>query len=202
MRNYQPGGCGTGAKPGLDLLGFNFYPRSPRYVTPARAGEIIRTLSDEVISVGLFVNAPIERIVQVLQDCPLKVVQLHGDETNAECQATAKLGVKIIKAVRIRQKNDVSQVKNYHVDWMLLDAFREELYGGTGHCFDWSWLDKAERGKIFLAGGITPDNVSEALAAGTYALDLCSGVEKKPGIKDADKLKQLFTRIDRYYEKL
>ena len=83
---------------------------------------------------------------------------------------------------------------------MLLDAFRAELYGGTGHTFDWNWINCAGDKKLFLAGGITPDNIAQALAVGTYGVDLCSGIEKEGGIKDAAKMKKLFEEINRYYE--
>ena len=187
------------AQLGADLLGFNFYPPSPRYLEPQAAAEIIASLSSRIISVGVFVNAGADSIEKVLNMCPLPMVQLHGDESNEECRQAAALGVQVIKAVRIRQPDDIEALADYDVNMVLLDAFRKELYGGTGHTFDWSWVKQLGDKKIFLAGGVTPANIKEALSLGTYGIDLCSSVEKKPGLKDADKLKLLFENIGNYY---
>ncbi|MBN2376597.1 MAG: phosphoribosylanthranilate isomerase [Sedimentisphaerales bacterium] len=180
---------------GTELLGFNFYPPSPRYIKPQAAREIIAQLPRHITTVGVFVNAGTEGIKKVLQQCPLDMVQLHGDETNADCQAAAALGVEVIKALRIREPGDIQLTENFQVEAVLLDAFREELYGGTGHFFDWSWISNSTGGKIFLAGGINPDNISAALAVGTFGVDLCSGVEKSPGVKDHAKMEKLFAEI-------
>jgi len=180
---------------GAELLGFNFYPPSPRYINPKSANEIITQLPSQITTVGVFVNAGIKGIQKVLQQCPLDMAQLHGDETDADCQAAAALGVEVIKALRIRQPGDIQLTENFQVDAVLLDAFREELYGGTGHAFDWSWIRLSFGRKIFLAGGINPDNISAALAVGTFGVDLCSGVEKSPGVKDHAKMEKLFAEI-------
>lgn len=185
---------------GADFLGFNFYRPSPRYIEPAAAGEIIGSLAAETCAVGIFVNAETDAIKAVLEQCPLRMVQLHGDETNDHCRAAADLGVDVIKAIRVRQPDDLRLAQDYDVTAVLLDAFREELYGGTGHTFDWNWLQQGTDKKIFLAGGINPDNINEALAVGTYAVDLCSGVESQPGIKDPAKMKTIFERVARYYQ--
>lgn len=178
-----------------DLLGFNFYRPSPRYIAPAAAAEIIGNLPRGPEIVGLFVNAELKFIRDVLNHCPLTMVQLHGDESNADCRAVAQLGIKVIKAIRIRKPDDVKQAENFDTELILLDAFREDLYGGTGESFDWSWITSVPDKKIFLAGGINPDNIKAALNVGTYGIDLCSGVEKQPGIKDHSRLKLLFERI-------
>jgi len=183
---------------GADLLGFNFYPASPRYLTPKAAADIIGNLTGSAVAVGLFVNAGIDTIEETLTRCPLGMAQLHGDETNEDCQNVAQLGVKVIKALRIRKPNDIDQARLFHVDAILLDAFQEHLFGGTGQSFDWSWIKSSPQQKIFLAGGITPYNIKQALAAGTYGVDLCSGVEKSPGIKDPQKMKFLFQEIAQY----
>jgi len=113
---------------GADLLGYNFYRPSPRYVEPGLAGEMVRQLGGKVLSVGVFVNAGVEGVRQVLAECPLDMVQLHGDESNDQCRAVADLGVEVIKAIRIRQKEDIEQVGKYDVETVLLDAFNEKLY--------------------------------------------------------------------------
>jgi len=184
---------------GADLLGFNFYCPSPRYIDPEAAGKIIAELPPETATVGVFVNAGVSEIARVLQQCPLHMAQLHGDETPADCQAVAGLGVKVVKAVRIRSRENIDQAKDFDVEAVFLDAFHAELYGGTGDRFDWSWLSGDSGRKIFLAGGIGPKNITEALSVGTYGVDLCSGVERTPGVKDAEKMQTLFERIKGYY---
>ncbi|KPK76707.1 MAG: hypothetical protein AMJ79_05715 [Phycisphaerae bacterium SM23_30] len=184
---------------GADYLGFNFYPLSPRYINPKAAGEIMAALPAQAIYVGVFVDAGLEGISEILRQCPLKIVQLHGAESNEECQAVAELKVEVIKALRMRRPQDICQAQQYNVTAILLDVFHEKLYGGTGRRFDWSWIRQVGSQKIFLAGGITPENITAALTVGTYGVDLCSGVEKEPGIKDSDKLNKLFKEIDRYY---
>jgi len=186
---------------GADLLGFNFYKPSPRYIEPASAAKIINQLPAETQTVGIFVNASPDHIVQVAKQCPLYYAQLHGDETPETCKAVEALGLKVIKALRVRKIDDINQCDHYNVKTVLLDAFREELYGGTGHAFDWSWIkNKSTNKKFFLAGGITPDNITDALSVGTYGIDLCSGVESGPGIKDHQKLKTLFQIIKNYHD--
>jgi len=184
---------------GADLLGFNFYPPSPRYLEPAAAARIIAALPPQTVTVGIFVNETIDTVKTTLETCPLTMAQLHGDETDAYCQQIAALGPQIIKALRVRQPADIAGAHNYHVDAILLDAFHEKLFGGTGQTFDWSWIKTASLPKVFLAGGITPDNITDALAVAPYAIDLCGGVEKTPGLKDPHKMKLLFQRIAQYH---
>lgn len=184
---------------GADLLGFNFYRPSPRFIEPERAAGIIGQLPGHVQTVGVFVNMAIEDMEKVLALCPLNAVQLHGDESDGDCQDAKSFGVDVIKALRVRKIGDINRCDDYDVATVLLDAFREELYGGTGHAFDWNWIQNHSTNKnIFLAGGITPDNITEALAVGTYGIDLCSGVESSPGIKDPQKLKILFDKINSF----
>ena len=186
---------------GADLLGFNFYKPSPRYIEPQLAAKIIEQLPDNTQTVGVFVNMPTHELQTLLNICPLNTLQLHGDETNADCQAANALGPEIIKALRIRKIDDINQCDDYDVKTILLDAFREELYGGTGHAFDWSWIkNKPTNKNFFLAGGITPQNITDALKVGTYGIDLCSGTESKPGIKDHQKLKTLFNIIKNHHD--
>ena len=183
---------------GADLLGFNFYPPSPRYIDPPAAAQIIADLPDNIKTVGVFVNAGAEGLQKVLSQCPLMMVQLHGAENNQQCRQAAELGVEVIKALRVRRPEDLSQMDAYQGQTFLLDAFDEKLYGGSGRRFDWNWIQQTRHQKIFLAGGITPENVNEALAVRTYGIDLGSGVEKSPGIKSPDKMKKLFEEIARF----
>jgi len=177
---------------GADWLGFNFYPPSPRYVEPEKAAQIIKALPPETVSVGVFVNAGSKNISATLAVCPLAIAQLHGDETNQDCLDVADLNVRVIKAFRIKKPQDIRRIADYDVETVLLDAFRPDLYGGTGDTFNWDWIRQIHSKKIILAGGITPDNIRRALQVGTYGIDLCSGVEKSPGLKDVQKMKKLF----------
>ncbi|MBN1436529.1 MAG: phosphoribosylanthranilate isomerase [Sedimentisphaerales bacterium] len=180
---------------GADLLGLNFYKPSPRYISPDKAGAMVAQLAGNVLTAGVFVNATTSEIAEVVSKCRLDFAQLHGDETNQQCQEVKQLGVGVIKAFRVRSPGDIEQAQDYQVDAILLDAFHEEMYGGSGEKFDWGWVKRTGNDKVFLAGGINPDNVAEAIAVGTYGVDLCSGVEKTPGIKDPDKMRLLFERI-------
>jgi len=180
---------------GADLLGFNFYAPSPRYIDPGAVAQIVRELPAGTERVGLFVNATFEDIKEVLTQCPLTMMQLHGDEDNTFCRKVAELGLPILKALRMSRPDDIRKIEQFGTEYILLDAFREDLYGGTGDSFDWSWIRETGAKKIFLAGGINPDTIQEALAVGTYGIDLCSGVEKEPGVKDENKLRELFDKV-------
>ena len=183
---------------GADMLGFNFYPPSPRFIQPAHASQIIKSLTcPHTLMVGLFVNTEISVIKDTLATVPLDMVQLHGDETNEFCREVAEMGLPVLKALRIRSREDIGRLGTFDTEYLLLDAFDAKVYGGSGRTFDWSWLSPIEDKKILLAGGITPENITAALAVGTWGIDLCSGVEKEPGIKDPEKMKALFEAINR-----
>jgi phosphoribosylanthranilate isomerase len=180
---------------GADLLGFNFYPKSKRYITVDKAHAIINKLPTFVDTVGLFVNATAEEVREVVGEGMLNWIQLHGDETPAFCDSLSDVGVKIIKAIRVRSKKDIESVRNYFVDVILLDAYDAKLYGGTGKVFDWKLVSNIQQ-RIFLAGGITPENAVEAIEVGVYGIDICSGVESAPGKKDHEKMRKLFENIE------
>ncbi len=183
---------------GADLLGFNFYNKSPRFLTPEKAEEIISKLPAHIDLVGLFVNAETEKIRKIAKKLKLNWVQLHGDESPGFCLNLSSLSAQIIKAVRVRDVKDIEYARNFAVDALLLDAYHPELYGGTGRRFDWNTLPSLTGhvfGRTFLAGGINPENVNEAIEHGFYGLDICSGIEKTPGKKDHQKMEQLFNNI-------
>jgi len=183
---------------GADWLGFNFYPRSPRYIKPETAADLIQHLPENTVSVGVFVNESLAQMARIAQLCSLTMVQLHGDENPADAQAAAKeTGLPVIKAIRIQSPADMTRLEQVPADYILLDAFRKELYGGTGESFVWSWIPRQNEVKILLAGGINPDTIADALRVGTFGVDICSGVESKPGIKDPEKMNTLFQRIHR-----
>lgn len=182
---------------GADALGFNFWPQSARYVEPQVAREVIRRLSPIVCTVGVFVNEEVSRIVDIASDLGLNAVQLHGDESAEFCK---QLGtIKTIKALRVGRDLDLSLIEAYQVDMILLDSSIEGSYGGTGRRFDWRIAIEAKRlAPIILAGGLTAENVSEAITeVRPAAIDVCSGVEAEPGRKDLEKLRQFMAIVAR-----
>jgi len=184
---------------GADMLGFNFYPSSPRCLDLDLAGSIIGQLPPAVGVVGVFVNQSVEAIIAIARYCCLDWVQLHGDETSEQCRQLHDAGLRIIKALRIRHAGDLEPLDDCPAELILLDAYHPNLYGGSGQVFDWSWINDKVRQRILLAGGITPETIKKALAVGTYGIDLCSGVEKQPALKDPYKLQRLFEEIDSFY---
>ncbi|MBN2457365.1 MAG: phosphoribosylanthranilate isomerase [Sedimentisphaerales bacterium] len=179
---------------GADLLGFNFYSGSPRFVSTDKAVEIIGRLPGFVDIAGVFVNSSFKQIKNMISACQLNWVQLHGDETPRFCQSLRWLNVKTIKAIRVRDENDINKAEDYFTDAILLDAFNPDKYGGTGVTFDWNIVGHIGK-RIFLAGGINPDNAVDAVNLGVYGIDVCSGVEAEPGRKNHKKMKKLFENI-------
>lgn len=179
---------------GADLLGFNFYKKSPRFVQPEKAKEIIDKLPGFIDTSGVFVNASIEKIHETKNFCQLDWVQLHGDETPQFCNQFLSHSVKTMKALRVKNQTDIEKADSFFTDAILLDAFHPEKYGGTGITFDWNVVGHIDK-RIFLAGGINPDNVADAVELGVYGIDVCSGVEERPGKKDHKKMKKLFDNI-------
>jgi phosphoribosylanthranilate isomerase len=179
---------------GADLLGFNFFPESPRYIIAEKVMEIVNKLPAFVTTVGVFVNASVEQIREVIRACQLDWIQLHGDESPEFCQSLVTDDVSIMKALRIREKADIDRADSYFTDAILLDAFHPQKYGGTGLTFDWNIIGHIGK-RVFLAGGINPDNALEAVKLGVYGIDVCSGIEAEPGKKDHKKMKMLFDNI-------
>lgn len=179
---------------GADILGFNFYPESPRYIDTNEAEKIICKLPTFVDIAGVFVNANRPDIRKLTDSGMLNWVQFHGDETSEFCSQFNAWNLHTIKAVRVRSIEDIDRAQEYQTDSLLFDAFDLKSYGGTGKTFDWSLLKNYPR-RVFLAGGINPDNVSKALETDVYGIDICSGIESEPGKKDPTKMKQLFENI-------
>ncbi len=178
---------------GAELLGFNFYAGSPRYVEPAMARKIVRRLPTKILVVGVFVNESEQKVLEIARAVGLDALQLHGDETPAMV-ARLKRSFPVIKAIRVKQSLAAGQLQTYKAATaLLLDGFDAQRRGGTGKTFDWEIARRARRyGRIFLAGGLTPENVGEAIrAARPYAVDVCSGVEARPGKKDPARVKRL-----------
>lgn len=173
---------------GCDAIGLVFYQPSPRYVSPELAAQIVDSLPPFVTTVGLFVDAEEPSIHPVLSRVPLDILQFHGDETAEECE---KYGMPYIKAVRVRSDTNLLQ---YAADYkvakaLLLDTYAEGMAGGTGKVFDWRLIPADLPKPVILAGGLTPENVGQAIhQVRPYAVDVSGGVEKTKGIKDADKI--------------
>ena len=177
---------------GVDAVGFIFYKKSPRSVTMQAVREIVLELPPFVDSVGVFVNETAEQINKIADHCKLDRVQLHGDESPAFCK---KIRRRVIKAIRIKDIQSLKKLSDYPVSSFLLDTFSEDQYGGTGRVFDWNLAYPAKKyGPIILAGGLTPNNVRQAIQRiQPYGVDVCSGVESQPGIKD-HKMMQTFLK--------
>jgi len=179
---------------GADILGFNFYPPSPRYIEPADAEAIISKLPGFVDIAGVFVNSPEQDIHKLTDPGLLNWVQFHGDETPEFCRKFHAWNLRTIKAIRVRSADDIRQAAEYKTFAKLFDSFDPNLYGGTGKTFDWS-LVQSLQDHIFLAGGLSPENITDALNIDVYGVDVCSGIESEPGKKDHQKMKQLFDTI-------
>jgi phosphoribosylanthranilate isomerase len=176
------------ARAGAHAIGLVFYARSPRHVTPARAAEIIRVVPPFVTTVGLFVNAAAEEVRAALAEAPLALLQLHGEETPEFCRQFKR---PYIKAVRMKAGVDLLQyAQDYHdAKALLLDNYVEGLHGGSGVAFDWSLIPRGMPLPVILSGGLTPENVTEAVRrVRPSAVDVSSGVESAKGIKDAQKI--------------
>ena len=174
---------------GADALGFIFYEKSPRFVPLKTAAEISKQLPPFVMRVGVFVNATEDFVLRAIAECNLTMLQFHGDEPPEFC---SQFGLMSMKAFRIRDAETLKLIPNYQTDAYLLDAFSSTTLGGTGEKFDWDLAVEAQKfGKpIFLAGGLTPENVAEAVKkVQPFGVDVSSGVESAPGKKDHAKVK-------------
>jgi phosphoribosylanthranilate isomerase len=184
--------AGVAVEAGADALGFVFYSQSPRCIESAIAKRIIAQLPPFVIPVGVFVNHDQETIRNVFDECGLAFAQLHGDETPTFCES---LGRPVLRALRLRDRGSLLALAEYKgrmgVRGFVVDAFSTEAYGGTGQTVDWSLArEVAQAAPILLAGGLTANNVQEAIRqVQPYGVDVSSGVEKSPGQKDPKKIR-------------
>jgi phosphoribosylanthranilate isomerase len=182
---------------GAELLGFNFYARSPRYVSPGAARRVVERLPEGVECVGVFVNEPApEAVERAVRESGVGAVQLHGDETPEFCRALRNLTT--IKALRVGPGFTAEAAAAYPTDAVLLDAYVAGEWGGTGHTFDWSLARRTREAvpKLFLAGGLRPGNVAGAVAAvRPFAVDVCSGVETSPGRKSLPLMRRFVEEV-------
>jgi len=181
---------------GAHYLGFNFYRESPRYVEPRAAREIIEQLPREIITVGVFVNeyGPGD-VIEILRVSGAQVAQLHGDEDAGYCAAVG--AERVIKALRAGEDFNPRRVLDYPAAAILLDAFDKTLYGGTGKTANWQIAHEAAKlTRLFLAGGLSPENIADAIrAVAPFGVDVNSGVESAPGVKDERKLRALASAL-------
>ena len=179
---------------GADLLGFNFYPPSSRYITPEVCAQIITSLKDagkDAVHVGVFVNETPDNISAIIEQCNLDLVQLCGDESEEETSVLGQLAFKAVRPKSLAEGDDLMRrFARQNAPALLVDAYKKGAFGGTGETGDWTIANHlAKQAPILLAGGLNPENVAKAVAAvNPWGVDVASGVESSPGVKDASKI--------------
>jgi phosphoribosylanthranilate isomerase len=179
---------------GADALGFNFYPLSPRCITPEEARAVLERLPEESCNVAVFVNEPKQKVREIIIHGELanghqaySALQFHGEESEHYCRGWS---MKVIKAFRVKGKKSLEGMEQFPADFYLLDSWSSG-YGGSGAAFPWEWLEGLKTEKLILSGGLSIENVAEAVRRiRPYGIDVCSGVEARPGVKDHAKLKE------------
>jgi phosphoribosylanthranilate isomerase len=188
---------------GADALGFVFFRQSPRYISPKDAANIIRDLPPFINAVGVFVNEDPGFIEECIKRCGLRAVQLHGDEDAKYCLKFKGLrfeGVKLIKALRVKDRESISSIEECPVDAILLDSYKSNVYGGTGRGFDRDLAILAkEHGKLLIiSGGLNPHNVYDVIKEiMPYGVDVSSGIESSPGRKNLELMEQFIQEVRR-----
>jgi len=180
---------------GADYLGFILYPKSPRFISPEQAKELIKNVPHGIKKVGVFVDCPPDRIIELMEFCGFDIIQLHGSESAGDA---LKIGrEKIWKAMALNTVEDIACAAEFPAAAILADSIGPEQRGGTGKKCNWKQAaGAAERFRLILAGGITPDNVAEAVnTVKPFAVDVCSGVEASPGVKDHNKIDELAAKL-------
>jgi phosphoribosylanthranilate isomerase len=180
---------------GADALGLMFYPGSPRYIPLETAQEIARSLPPYIMKVGVFADPDASDVVAAIQHCQLNVLQFHGSEMPEFC---LQFGLMTMKAFRVQNADSLLPMSSYQTDAFLLDSYVKGKPGGTGEAFNWDLAVEAKKfGKpVFLAGGLTPQNVAQAIRkVQPFGVDVSSGVEQSPGKKDASKMQQFVAAV-------
>jgi phosphoribosylanthranilate isomerase len=179
---------------GAHAIGLIF-AESPRQVSRKQARAIVRELPPFITPVGVFVNEPVDELMTTIEQCGLGAVQLHGDETPE--YANQLEGVSVIKAVRVRDTSSFDGLDSYDVNAFLLDTFSKEKRGGTGDTFNWDLAVHARLARpVILSGGLKPENIREGIqTVQPYGVDVSSGVEAEPGVKDEARMRMLFEEI-------
>ncbi|MFH1283125.1 MAG: phosphoribosylanthranilate isomerase [bacterium] len=184
---------------GANYIGLNFYKGSPRKISNKMAKDILSKIPPFVKAIGVFVDEDMVVVKKVLKESALKTVQLHGSEDDSYIEELKKDGVEVFKAIRVRDEMSIEEVKHYSpfADFILLDAFKEGVPGGTGDVFNWDIaLTVKELGvPFFLSGGLNPENIEEAIdKVAPYGVDVASGVERTPKKKDYEKMKDFIIK--------
>jgi phosphoribosylanthranilate isomerase len=179
------------AEAGADAVGFIF-AESPRRVSVEEARRVSLALPENVLKVGVFVNVPPEEVLRVAREAGLDLAQLHGDETPEAVAAVRAGGLPVMKAIRVRNADDLADVERFDADLFLLDAYSEKARGGTGERFDWGVAKSLKgRGNIVVSGGLAPENVREALDFfEPYGVDASSSLEDAPGKKNEESVRR------------
>jgi phosphoribosylanthranilate isomerase len=182
-------------------VGMIMWPKSPRYVPLQGAAEIADATRRSAEVAGVFVDQPLDQVVGLATEIGLSIVQLHGSEGQQFCREVARrTGARVIKAFRVQGRDVLGELGRYYdVDFHLLDTYRAGVPGGTGETFEWDFLKGWRRGNVplILSGGLTPENVGAAIElVGPYAVDVSSGVERGPGVKDHEKLTRFFAAVE------
>ena len=182
------------AELGADWIGLNCWPGSSRYIFPEEVRKIVSALPESVTTVGIFVNESPESLEKIMFETRLDLAQLHGDES---VELTAKLVVPFYKAFHVSAEFKLEKIQEFGREYFLLDAFSKNHYGGSGQKIDWDLASTASGlGKLILAGGMTPENVAEAVKiVQPWGVDVCSGVESEPGIKDLWRVEKFIRNL-------
>lgn len=181
---------------GVDFLGFIFYKKSPRFISPAKAKRIIKKISVPVRKVGVFVNEEAKAVKKVAADCGLDFLQFHGNEPPLYLEAFKDYNA--IRAVRVKDSAFLADLRAYGNVLFLFDTFKDDVFGGSGEVFKWSLLEPVRELNVpfFVSGGLTPDNVSDVIGRlHPFAVDVSSGVEKEPGKKDHVLVKKFIETV-------
>lgn len=197
----QPDDAQLASEYGARMIGMIFYDKSPRFISDSAAEKIVQILPEEVLPVGVFVNPEVEKISSIIDNTGIKALQIHGKFNSDEVNS---LNLPLIQAYSISDKNDFDSIRQNGSDYFLLDNKELNSYGGTGKTFDWELIPTdLRKDRMILAGGITAENAAEAVSKINPAfLDVSSGVESSPGIKDKMKLEQLFKAVERANDRL
>lgn len=179
---------------GADYLGFNFYPDSSRYIKVEEAFKIFEDIPHSIPKVGIFVNHDLQELIDIACQLELDYLQFHGDESPEYCN---QVGRPWLKAFRLKDESDLKEIPKYKSSWFLVDSYVEKAFGGTGVVSNWDLAKQAKQyGDLFLSGGLKPDNIEIAIrSVRPYAVDVASGVESSPGIKDKTKMDEFVKRV-------
>ena len=183
---------------GVDWIGFNCWNGSSRYIKPTKIRQIINSIPKSITTVGVFVNEPLHSLEKIMNETGMNLAQLHGDENY---DYTKQINVPWFKAFRVTSEFKSEKIVCFGQELFLLDSYSKVNFGGTGEKLDWDHISEySNLGKLILAGGLNPENILDAVKkVKPWGVDVCSGVEKEPGIKDIDKVKDFIQKLRNSY---